>query len=141
MLSDGNSRSHKGAVPKCGVTPTALVFIRVVPTVVVVVTLPAAGNAAVVPTSELVRLTSPLSCTEHTVRINQITFGICKYIRDRNAVGFSHRTPLSVRPTRRHSRPRRRTSSERGCSAQSLCTGTRRRHKSSGLDRETISRR
>lgn len=47
------------------VTPTTFVFIRVVPTVVVVVTLPAARHTAVVLTSKLVRLTCPLSCTNH----------------------------------------------------------------------------
>jgi len=42
--------------------PTTLVLVRVVPTVIVVVTLPAARHAAVDFTAELVRLTCPLIC-------------------------------------------------------------------------------
>lgn len=53
----------EGCVPL--VTPTAFVFVRVVAAVVVVVALPAAGHAAVVLTSELVRLACPLGCTKH----------------------------------------------------------------------------
>ena len=47
---------------------TAFVLVRVVPTVVVVVTLPAARDTAVVLTPELVRLARPLIYTEtHSV--------------------------------------------------------------------------
>lgn len=52
------------ASPTAKVTPTAFVFVRVVAAVVVVVALPAAGHAAVVLTSELVRLARPLSCKD-----------------------------------------------------------------------------
>lgn len=52
------------ASPTAKVTPTAFVFVRVVAAVVVVVALPAAGHAAVVLTSELVRLARPLSCMD-----------------------------------------------------------------------------
>ena len=52
-------------VSRLKVRPTTLVFIRVVATVVIVVTLPAARYTAVVLTSELVRFTRPLSCTNH----------------------------------------------------------------------------
>lgn len=55
----------RAASPKALVTPTAFVFVRVVAAVVVVVALPAAGHAAVVLASELVRLACPLGCTEH----------------------------------------------------------------------------
>jgi len=65
-ITGTSSTRYKGGVPKLKVTPTALVFIRVVPTVVVVVTLPAAWYAAVVLTPELVWLTCPFSCTKHT---------------------------------------------------------------------------
>lgn len=52
------------ASPTAKVTPTTFVFVRVVAAVVVVVALPAAGHAAVVLTSELVRLARPLSCMD-----------------------------------------------------------------------------
>lgn len=44
---------------------TAVVFVRVVPTVVVIVALPASWYTAVVVASELVWLTCPLSCSNH----------------------------------------------------------------------------
>lgn len=59
---------HEGIVSELNVTPTALVFVRVVPAVVVVVALPATWHAAVVLTSKLVRLTCPLSCTNYRKR-------------------------------------------------------------------------
>ncbi len=63
-----DSGQLEDAVFKLNVTPTALVFVRVVPTVVVVVTLPAARHAAVVLASELVWLTRPLGCTNQDKR-------------------------------------------------------------------------
>lgn len=61
--------TYGNIVSELKVTPTAVVFIRIVPTVIVVVTLPAARHAAVVLTSELVRLTCPLRCPNHKVII------------------------------------------------------------------------
>lgn len=55
----------RAASPKVLETPTAFVLVRVVAAVVVVVALPAAGYAAVVLASELVRLARPLGCTKH----------------------------------------------------------------------------
>lgn len=62
---------HEGIVSELNVTPTALVFIRVVPAVVVVVALPATWHAAVVLTSKLVRLTRPLSCTNYRKHVGE----------------------------------------------------------------------
>ena len=45
-------------------THTTLVFVRVVSAVIVIVTLPAPGKAAVVLTPELVWLAGPLICTD-----------------------------------------------------------------------------
>lgn len=61
--------TYGGTVSKLKVILTAVVFIRVVPAVVVIVTLPAARHTAVVLTSELVWLTRPLSCPRHKIII------------------------------------------------------------------------
>lgn len=61
--------TYGGTVSKLKVILTAVVFIRVVPAVIVIVTLPAARHTAVVLTSELVWLTRPLSCPRHKIII------------------------------------------------------------------------
>ncbi len=53
--------------------PTTLILVRVVPAVVVIVTLPAAGNTAVVFTAELIWLTRPLICI-YSHNINAVWF-------------------------------------------------------------------
>lgn len=110
-------------------TPTAFVFVRVVAAVVVVVALPAAGHAAVVPTPELVRLACPLSCVDkRCMKTKKVR------LHPRLNVNVSYRTPLLAHLMHRRSRPRRRTSSGRECNARSLYSGTRPRRTSSGLE-------
>lgn len=135
--------TYGGIVSKLKVILTAVVFIRVVPAVIVIVTLPAARHTAVVLTSELVWLTRPLSCPSHKIIIaNKIKnreniYREIFYLKKENNI---YHTPLSVHLMHRRSHPRRHTSSERECSGQSLCIGTRPHHRSFGLQRETYGR-
>lgn len=110
--------------------PTALLLIRIVPTVVVVVALPAAGHAAVVLAAELVRFARSLVCAQTgRVRPRRATSN-ASCLRGRAS---PHRTRPWVRRRRRCSPPRRRTSRAPGCSGPSPCSGTRPRRTSSEL--------
>lgn len=125
--------TYGGTVSELRAILTAVVFIRVVPAVIVIVALPAARHTAVVLTSELVWLTRPLRCpTRKIIIANEIKNRFL--LKKENNI---YHTPLSVHLTHRRSHPRRHTSSERECSGQSLCIGTRPHHRSSGLQRET----